>query len=913
MHDERIRFRALDWLFRIAVRLTSEDRETMLREVGEHDPDLQSSVEAMLIGDAATGLEVPAWDQMRATSPATPSFDNDAIPDIPNYTIEAQIGAGTMGVVYRARQHEPVERQVALKLVRLGMNSADIVRRFEYERQTLARFNHPGVARVLDAGLASDGRPFFVMEYVDGVPLDRFCDAHRLSVTDRLALFARLCHAVHHAHQKGIIHRDLKPSNVLVTDYDGEPVPVVIDFGIAKAVHADGLAQTLATAHGQIMGTPAYMSPEQSSSSDVDVRTDVYALGIILYQLLVGSTPLQFEQHDPMPYEEMFRQIRESYPDRPSTRLTTAAPEFLQQVCDARRCSIAEVQRDVRGDLDWIVMRAIARDPEERYGSALALGEDIERYLRVEPVSAGPPSRTYLARKFVRRHRGPVAASLALLLVIVAGGATSAVFAIRENRARLAAERQTEITDRINHFLNRILASPNPSMQGRDIKAIDLITDAERDVERLFGDEPLIEAGVRRTIGRTYLGLGEMARADIQLSDAMQLREAHLDAAHAEVLQSRLDMAFLRANQGRLAEAETEYDRCISGWQSRPDHLSTPLYWDAINGLANVYLQQGHFDEAERLLTRLIAHFRSDDPDAEALADALNNLAAIRYNQNLVSECAGLLQESLAIYELNRDDSFPAVLELRGNLGSLLLMEGRLDEAEILLSKVTADNRQYRGPEHPATLDSLNNLAQLHVARGDYKNAALVQQETLDICLESLGETHPTTMTAMGNLVQTYVQQRRTDGVVELASRVLALRREHLGDDHPQSISSMNDFGKVYLDREEYHEAERVLREAVERGRESVLAPWEIAVYEKDLGDALMYLERYDEAEMFMLKSFETLRAQLGEDHDFTQVGMYSLSALYERWGNLEKSREWRARVTIEVPDRSERAASAGS
>ncbi|MBX9581919.1 MAG: protein kinase, partial [Gemmataceae bacterium] len=321
------------------------------------------------------------------------------------YVLREPLGEGGMGEVWAADQTEPVKRRVAVKLIKPGMDSRAVLLRFEAERQALAVMDHPGIAKVLDAGATSDGRPFFVMELVDGVPLTEYADAHRLAIPDRLELFRQVCQAVQHAHQKGVIHRDLKPSNILVAEADGKPVPKVIDFGLAKAVGGDPLTdQTLLSAAGAVMGTPLYMAPEQAGGApDVDTRADVYALGVVLYELLTGTTPIERDTLKRAAVQEILRVIREDEPAAPSSRLSTL--DALPAVAANRGTEPGRLGRVVRGDLDWVVMRALEKDRGRRYESAAAFAADIDRFLHHEPVSAGPPSALYRVRKFVRRNR----------------------------------------------------------------------------------------------------------------------------------------------------------------------------------------------------------------------------------------------------------------------------------------------------------------------------------------------------------------------------------------------------------------------------------------------------------------------------------------------------------------------------
>ncbi|MHC5029004.1 MAG: serine/threonine-protein kinase, partial [Planctomycetota bacterium] len=432
-------------LFARAVVLPTPDRAAFLDEQCADDPSLRRDVERLLSFDHAedaTGAPFarPVESVARALAALRPG---EVISD--RVRIVRLLGEGGMGAVYEATQLVPIERAVALKIIKPGMDSTRVLQRFEAERQALALMDHASIARVLDAGIAEDGRPFFVMELVDGIPIDRYCDEHRLDMHARLALFVDVCQAVQHAHQKGIIHRDLKPSNILVAEQDGRAVPKVIDFGIAKAVERKLTDQTLMTEMGLFIGTPEYMSPEQAGGSDVDTRSDIYALGVLLYQLLTGTTPFERSELQRLGFEEILRIIREVEPPRPSTRVaesTTAAGQ------GSRTSDTATLRRHLRGDLDWIIMRALAKDRRRRYESAHALAVDIRRHVAHEPVSAGPPSAAYHISKFARRHVIVLTASIVVALTLIAATIVSVRFAVDANTARAAEAARAEEANR---------------------------------------------------------------------------------------------------------------------------------------------------------------------------------------------------------------------------------------------------------------------------------------------------------------------------------------------------------------------------------------------------------------------------------------------------------------------------------
>jgi len=428
---------------------TPEDRAAYLEEACKDDPELRRRVERLLEAHPRAGnfLENPVLPPGEATAAFVPSGKPVGTIIAGRYKLLEQIGEGGMGTVWVAEQIEPVRRKVALKLIKAGMDSQSVLARFEAERQALALMDHPNIAKVLDGGVTEQGRPFFVMEYVKGVPLTQYCDDARLNIEERLALFIPVCLAVQHAHQKGIVHRDLKPSNVLVCLYDGKPVPKVIDFGLAKAMHQPLSERTLHTAHGVMLGTPLYMSLEQAelNNLDVDTRTDVYSLGVILYELLTGTTPLEKQRFKEAAWNEMLRLIKEESPPRPSTRLSSTATS--PSIAAQRQMEPVKLSRLLKGELNWIVMKALEKERSRRYGSPGTFAEDIERYLRREVVQARPPSASYRARKFIQRHRAAVLTVAAFAVLLAAASIIStwqAIVAMRAERLALKLKAESD-------------------------------------------------------------------------------------------------------------------------------------------------------------------------------------------------------------------------------------------------------------------------------------------------------------------------------------------------------------------------------------------------------------------------------------------------------------------------------------
>jgi serine/threonine protein kinase len=660
------------------------------------------------------------------------------------YRLLQQVGEGGMGVVWLAEQIRPVRRQVALKVIKLGMDTAQVVARFEAERQALAIMEHPAVARVFDAGVTPQGRPYFAMEYVRGEPITTYCQRHRLSTTERIALFLQVCDGVQHAHQKGIIHRDLKPSNVLVTMQDNHAVPKIIDFGLAKATTQHLTERTLFTELGVLIGTPEYMSPEQAEMTglDIDTRTDVYALGVILYELLTGVLPFETKTLREKGLDEIRRVIREVDPPRPSTRVTTLAALAPPQ---SLRRDVARLASQLRGDLDCITMKALEKDRTRRYGSVSDLAADLRRHLDNLPVLASPPGTVYRLSRFMRRHRVGVAAAVTLVVLLFAFAATMAFQArrIAQQRDRaLAAERQSiqeaELARQVSSFLVDLFKVSDPSeARGNRITAREILDKGSTRITQELKDHPAVQGRLMATMGRVYTSLGLYDQARLLLQDALAIRRRTLGEQHPEVAESLDDLGSLQFEIGNLGEAERLLRDALALRRRTlgDEHLDTATTENHLAmALRRKETPEANAEVEQLYRSALAARRKVLGADDRAIAESLNDLGLL-FSQNKRDYAAAepLFREAL---EINRrvfgNDHLEVSITLN-NLALLLRDTGRYGEAESRLREALVIDRHVLGEEHPAVGVVFNNLANVLERKGDLAGAESMYRDALTL------------------------------------------------------------------------------------------------------------------------------------------------------------------------------------
>ncbi len=640
------------------------------------------------------------------------------------YHLEELIGERGMGSVWLAQQKYPIQRRAAIKLIRSGLHSRELLARFQSERQALALMDHPAIAKVFDVGSTPRGRPFFAMEFVQGVQITAYCDEHRLSVAERLKLFIRVCEGAHHAHQKGIIHRDLKPSNILVSKVDGEPSPKIIDFGVSKAVSqqlSDGVTLTSAQS---IIGTPEYMSPEQASSggTDVDVRTDVYSLGVILFELLSGQRPFNFVD---VRWDQFLAKIRDAETPRPSSKLR-ASRDNTAMTAEHRGTGGPNLIRQLRGDLDSITLKALEKNRSRRYQSAADLAIDVKRHLDSQPVSAHPPAIVYRVRKWISRHRfASVIASAALIVL------TSFVVSRMIELDRVSRERDR--ADRVTKFMTSMFKVSNPSeTRGREITAREILDKASGDITSGLGKDPELQAQMMQTMANVYYGLGLYSRAQTLYSRALQVRTRVLGPEHRDTLELMDSVAFMMATNGQFAQAE-QLQRKVLGIDRRvlgPKDSHTLVAQDT---LGTILYSEGRYQQAADVLSEAVARkSKVFGADAPITIVSLDNLANVFDGQGRYPEAEKLHRHAAEVRRRTLGPENPETLRLESNLASSLIHLAKYSEAEELLRSVRASQLKILGRDHPNAAESAYNLASIAAFRGDSNEAISMLREAVD-------------------------------------------------------------------------------------------------------------------------------------------------------------------------------------
>jgi len=924
------RWQQIKRLCELALDREPDERAAFLSEACAADPELRQQVKDLL-QHATVGIDSPIRGQL-VPVPIVPSVPAAShLPhQIGRYRVVRMLGQGGMGTVYEAEQDSP-RRRVALKVVRAGLGSRELFKRFERESQALGRLQHPGVAQVYEAGTADTGfglQPYFAMEFIEGSPLKEYVRAERLDVPARLDLIARICDAVQHAHDRGIIHRDIKPGNILV-DRLGQPK--VLDFGVARLVEASP-SETLHTIEGQLVGTLAYMSPEQvlGDPSAVDARSDVYAIGVVLYELLAGR----------MPYDVSGRQH-----------------EAVQAILEEDPGPLSTISRQFKGDVETIVAKALEKDRERRYTTAAALATDVRRYLTDEPITARPPSAVYQLQKFVRRHTSLVAGTGAVFVALTGGTIVSTWQALRaraaertavaaetrarqerddalrdrnraltaegiaqqeRNRAVLAREEaqvergravdasgraktEAAISQAVRDFLQSDLLAQSSAQQQAtpdskpdpDLKVRTALDRAAAHVTERFRGQPLVEASVRQTIGAAYRDLGLYPEAHAQFERVVQLRRSALGAEHELSLDALRSLAGDTMLMGKYPEAETLFGQVIEGLTRR--HGPTdPAVLAAQAELVDLDLQMGRYQAAEALIGKTLETQRrvlgAEHPSTLA---SLSELGRAQISQGKYPAAEATLRTLLAGLIRTKGSDHPDTLTIETDLAEALERQLKYGEAESMYKTALDGERRALGPDHPYTLTTANNLAVAYKVQGKFAEAEPLYAAAVQGRTRVLGSDHPDTLSAMNNLGALYVSEKRFGEAAPLLTKVLEARKRVLGPEHPNTLNTMVNLAQAYRGQGRTAETESLYADVLSI-RQRVLGsehPDTLFIM-SNLGVLYSAEARFEEAERLLTQVRDARRRTLGDSHPTTAQAIDNLASVYLSRGDARRAAE---------------------
>jgi serine/threonine protein kinase/tetratricopeptide (TPR) repeat protein len=936
----------IEEVFHRAAELPPLERDAYLDEALAEEASLRRAVEALLAADASNEtsqfIEQPILgEQFRMPAPAELAGPKSERRDerVGPYRLVRRIGEGGMGDVYLGERVDGAfVTRVAVKLINTPFPSDRALERFRRERQTLANLNHPNIARLLDGGATGSGLPYLVMEYVEGQPIDSYCREKALSIRQRLTLFLVVCKAVQHAHQNFVVHRDLKPSNILVTS-DG--TPKLLDFGIAQEL--DVLSQPCTEGHvtqTATVLTPEYASPEQLQQQTVTAATDVYALGVVLYELLTDRRPFQLESESIATVERI---VCTEEPPKPSTALRQSTTTIMDPSHESHERSssppshaiTAERQRRrklLRGDLDNIVLMAIRKEPERRYQTVEQLADDIQRYLRAEPVAAAPVTLVYRVKKFIVRHRVPVGATAIIAVLLVGATISSAWLAraasnerdaakhahaaeraarLRAERAEAEAARKADQAQDATDFLASLFRIADPYQNpGTSVDAKQIIERGKSRLETELADQPELQASLLSTLGEVYANIGSYDEAIQLLERSTAIFESVENVPSLEYSRALARLGRAQRALGRLKDAETTLHRVLEIRQSIVGE-SDDSYAQALIELGEINAKLGHYDEAEAQFDRARAVLEaSPEKHALMIGKALSGLGAVHFERGEFAQAERLMRSALERFRSTlATDELPIMSQLQ-DLGAAMHAQGKLEEAEEYYREALAGLEAALGSNHPLLVEPLSNLAALALDNGDAETALRMFNRALSIQRARLGEEHPDVARTLCYLGVAEDARGHTEEAVAYLRQAADLQHRVLPRDHLELAVTLSLLGDILAQTGKPDEGEPVLREALGI-RRRVLSDdhWQTAVSRSMLGDCHRAQGRYEEAEQLLLPTLRTIADALGPGHELTFQAAQRAVRLYDEWGKPEKADEirrvWLDPLRDDSPDSS--------
>ncbi|HEU0178664.1 MAG TPA: serine/threonine-protein kinase [Blastocatellia bacterium] len=869
------RWQRIEELFGALVDHPAAERDNYLARVCNGDEELRLEVLSLLARDTSEDFIMDPIASAALSFTAKPKDDLTG-ERVGSYRVTRLIGRGGMGAVYEAeRDDEQFLQQVAIKIIKRGMDTDFVRDRFLRERQILASLDHPHIARLFDGGATPTGLPYFVMEFVAGEPITSYCRRSQLSVNEKLKLFRKVCSAVQHAHQRLVIHRDLKPSNILITE-DGEPK--LLDFGIAKLVSPDGSQPYTRTETALRLMTPEYASPEQARGQAIATTTDVYSLGVVLYELLTERRPHEFKTSSPA---EIERAICDTEIDEPSKVVgqMTGAPTRLA--------------RALEGDLDNITLMAMRKEPERRYQSVEQFSEDIRRYLAGMPVAARKDTFGYRAGKFVRRHK----AGVAILALVAILAVAMAVQAARIARERDRANQAVATAQAVEQSLVAMFEVADPGKaRGNVITARELLDQGAEKVLRELKDQPAVQAKLLDTIGQLYQSIGLYDRAQPLMEEALKLRRQALGNESPDVATSLNHLGEVGRLKGDYARSEPLFREALAMRRKLLGDESKDVA-ESLHKMGVLLVDRGSFGEAESLLREALALRRKlfGDETAE-VADSLHSLGRLMWRTGKLHEAELLYRQALNLRRKVYGADHPSVAHSLNNLAITLQEQGDLRGAETIFREALAMRRKLLGEEHPEVAVSLANLASVLQDQKEYDEAERLFRQVLTLKHKVLGEEHPLLANTMHNLAMLLRDKGDYEEAEALYRQSMAMRRNLLGDGHWEVGMSLYSLAVLLYLKGEYEEAEKMERQAIDTYLKSLQPDhWRIYRSRSHLGACLVKLKRYREAEEHLLAGYSGLKATLGDQHAETQKTVSRLIELYVSWGKLEKANPYRA------------------